>query len=325
MHPALSVIFLTTLIGVGQGLFLALYTAESYHAVGLLPAQSPQFYAAGALLAVAFLVAGLVASFFHLGHPERAWRAAAKWRTSWLSREVIALPVAMGLMFVYGAVHYMGWDLARLGIETGIPGDLTLLVGALGVVATFGLFLCTAMIYASIKFLQEWASPLTVINYTVLGIASGFTFATLFAALFDTELVNFFGGWAIIATLAALVTRLSSLLRNAHIKYKSSTQTAIGVRHSIISQRSQGFMSGSFNTREFFHGASRLWFRYVKWIFLILVFPVPVVLLGLGITGDSQGALTGAFAAQYTGLLAERWFFFAQANHPQNLYYQTVG
>jgi hypothetical protein len=24
------------------------------------------------------------------------------------------------------------------------------------------------------------------------------------------------------------------------------------------------------------------------------------------------------------GLLAERWHFFAQANHPQNLYYQAV-
>jgi len=24
------------------------------------------------------------------------------------------------------------------------------------------------------------------------------------------------------------------------------------------------------------------------------------------------------------GLLAERWFFFAQANHPQNLYYQQI-
>jgi len=25
------------------------------------------------------------------------------------------------------------------------------------------------------------------------------------------------------------------------------------------------------------------------------------------------------------GLIAERWFFFAQANHPQNLYYQVAG
>jgi DMSO reductase anchor subunit len=242
-----------------------------------------------------------------------------------LSREVIALPVAMGLMFVYGAVHFLGWDLAHFGMVTGVPGDLSLMVGALGVLATFGLFLCTAMIYASIKFLQEWASPLTVLNYTLLGIASGFTFATLFAALFASDLVNFFGGWAIIATLAALVTRLSSLMRNARIKYKSSPQTAIGVRHSSITQRSQGFMGGSFNTREFFHGASRLWFRSMKWLFLILVFPVPVVLLGLGISGDSQVALAGAFLAQYTGLLAERWFFFAQSSHPQNLYYQTVG
>ena len=35
MHPAFSVIFLTTLIGVGQGLFLALFTVESYAAFGL--------------------------------------------------------------------------------------------------------------------------------------------------------------------------------------------------------------------------------------------------------------------------------------------------
>jgi DMSO reductase anchor subunit len=30
MHPAFSVIFLTTFIGVGQGLFLALYMGELY-------------------------------------------------------------------------------------------------------------------------------------------------------------------------------------------------------------------------------------------------------------------------------------------------------
>jgi len=27
---------------------------------------------------------------------------------------------------------------------------------------------------------------------------------------------------------------------------------------------------------------------------------------------------------QFIGLIAERWFFFAEANHPQNLYYQTI-
>jgi DMSO reductase anchor subunit len=27
---------------------------------------------------------------------------------------------------------------------------------------------------------------------------------------------------------------------------------------------------------------------------------------------------------QYAGLLAERWYFFAEARHPQNLYYQAI-
>ena len=66
------------------------------------------FYAHGSLIALAFLVAGLVASFFHLGRPERAWRAAAKWRTSWLSREVIVLPAFMGIVFLYGVAHLVG-------------------------------------------------------------------------------------------------------------------------------------------------------------------------------------------------------------------------
>ncbi|MGD8547478.1 MAG: dimethyl sulfoxide reductase anchor subunit, partial [Thiohalophilus sp.] len=93
MHPAFSVIFLTTLIGTGQGLFLALFSGQLYSAVNLLPAQSSSFYVTGSILAMLLLIGGLAASFFHLGHPERAWRAASQWRTSWLSREVIILPM----------------------------------------------------------------------------------------------------------------------------------------------------------------------------------------------------------------------------------------
>ncbi len=34
--------------------------------------------------------------------------------------------------------------------------------------------------------------------------------------------------------------------------------------------------------------------------------------------------LVAAALLQYLGLLAERWLFFAEANHPQNLYYQRM-
>lgn len=330
MHPAFSVIFLTTLIGAAQGLFLALYTAQSYASVELLPAQEPHFYVYGSLIALALLIAGLVASFFHLGHPERAWRSATRWRTSWLSREVIVLPAMMGAVFTYGLMHWLGWDLGIIGIQTNVPGDLTLLIGAGGVIIAFALFLCTGMIYACIKFLQEWATWLTVINYTLFGAASGFLLATAYAAYLSPALVKFYAAWTVIITATVFVTRIASLIRNARLKPKSTLQTAIGVRHQKISQKSQGFMGGSFNTREFFHGVRPLLFKSIKWLFLLLVFPVPVFLLWAGLSLHAHGLeqaaylFSAAFVVQYLGLLAERWFFFAQSNHPQNLYYQTV-
>jgi DMSO reductase anchor subunit len=325
MHPAFSVIFLTTLIGVGQGLFLALYTGQLYSVIKVLPVQeSATFYGLGSLISLVFLVAGLFASLFHLGHPERAWRSAARWRTSWLSREVVVLPAFIGMTALYGLIHFLDLNPVLFTFRETFAVDLSLLVGAVNTALAFTLFLCTSMIYACIKFLQEWASPLTVVNYTLLGSTSGFTLATAFAAYQGSGLTQFYAGWAIILTFAALLTRASSLIRNTRIKHKSTTGTAVGIRHARIEQKSQGFMTGSFNTREFFHGAPQAIFKAIKWLFLVSVFPVPIVLLSLGLSANVAGVFVIAFAVQYAGLLAERWFFFAEANHPQNLYYQTV-
>src|SRR5947208_2321130 len=96
MRPAFSVVFLTTLIGAGQGLFLALFAGEwGMRHGGVRPDLPREYFVVGSAIAVGLTGLGLLASFFHLGRPERAWRAAAMWRTSWLSREVIALPVFM--------------------------------------------------------------------------------------------------------------------------------------------------------------------------------------------------------------------------------------
>ncbi len=132
------------------------------------------------------------------------------------------------------------------------------------------------------------------------------------------------GAWAIALTCAGLVTRIASLWRNARLKPRSSLQTAIGVKHPRIVQKAQGFMGGSFNTREFFHGRTPGVLHAVKWIFLAGAFVVPVLLLAAGLAASSAKLLWLACAVQYGGLIAERWFFFAQANHPQNLYYQAV-
>ncbi len=326
MHPAFSVIFLTTLIGAGQGLFLALFTAQIYAWIGLLPEPSgPAFYAPGGLIALALLIAGLVASFFHLGHPERAWRAVTQWRTSWLSREVIVLPITMFLIFVYAVVHYYELTGTLFTLPGGKPVDLSLIVGVLATLAVFGLYLCTAMIYASLKFLPEWHSALTVINYLLLGGASGFTLAAALSGTAGHALTGFFVGWAIVITALALVFRWAALIRNRRLRYKSSLRSAIGVRHPRIQQKAQGFMGGSFNTREFFHGKSALFVRNMRWIFLTLTFAVPLALLVAAYFSQHGDVLPlAAFVVQYLGLIAERWYFFAEANHPQNLYYQSI-
>jgi DMSO reductase anchor subunit len=116
--------------------------------------------------------------------------------------------------------------------------------------------------------------------------------------------------------------RLASLARNARLRPRSTLASAIGVKHPKIAQIAQGAMGGSFNTREFFHGRPREVVRAVRWTFLALVFPVPAIALILG--KDFPWALGAAFALQYAGLLAERWYFFAEAKHPQNLYYQAI-
>ena len=324
MNPALSVIFLTTLVGIGQGLFLALFTQQSYAIFDLLPHQDARFYGWGSLLALLFAMAGLVASFFHLGRPERAWRSAAQWRTSWLSREVIVLPAFMGILFLYAASHLTKFDPVLVTLPSGLGINLTVMLGGIATMLAFALFVSTGMIYACLRFLQEWHSPLTVINFILLGGASGFTLATLYAAMLAPTQTGFFGGWAIIITLLGLLGRSSSLWRNARLRPKSTLQTAIGIKHPRIVQTAQGAMGGSFNTREFFHGKSEAFLRRVKVGFLLLAFALPLLLLAFSLSYPSALWLCAAFVLQFAGLLAERWYFFAEAKHPQNLYYQGM-
>ncbi len=323
MNPKFSVVFLTTLIGAGQGLFVAVVTVEVAALFNGFPSPvRPWFYFYGALLALVFTGAGLVASFFHLGRPARAWRSAARWRTSWLSREVIVLPAFMAVVLLYALAHFLGWN-GTYGSPSGALGDPTIVIGAVGTSLAFALYVCTGMIYACLPFLREWATPLTVVNYVLLGLASGFTLAAA-ATLASGRSLQFLAGMALLLTALGLAGRAASLYRNARLRPKSTLQTAIGIKHPQIVQKSQGFVGDSFNTREFFHGRTAATIRSVKWLFLLGAFVLPAALLAVGLAGASRTAFVLAFAVQYAGLLGERWYFFAQANHPQNLYYQAV-
>ena len=63
----------------------------------------------------------------------------------------------------------------------------------------------------------------------------------------------------------------------------------------------------------------------MKWGFYLLVFFIPLALLFLTITTEMNIFVVLAFIIQYGGLIMERWYFFAEASHPQNLYYSSKG
>ena len=309
MHPAFSILFFTTLAGAAQGLVFTLALAVLF-GLGL----APGFLTMALGVAEVLLVAGLAASFMHLGRKSRAWRAVLMWRTSWMSREVIVLPGFIALVALW-------W--VSLQFDVGAPWSW--LLPALVLCGAVLLWYCTAMIYACLRFIEEWAHPLTVVNFTLIGLSSGLVLACALAVLWgETRLVQAFGPWALAATLTAWAARAGALRRNAGLRHKSTLQSATGIRTQKLVQKSMGMSAGSFNTREFFHGASLAALKNMKLGFVLLAFVLPALLLVWGIASAAAWPWLLAVALQAPGLLAERWFFFAQAKHPQNLYYQVV-
>jgi DMSO reductase anchor subunit len=311
MRPPWSMILFTTLAGAAQGLMLALVALDTAVALGLLAAPSGPLFIAGTVIVLALSGAGLVAAVFHLGRPMRAWRAMSQWRTSWLSREVLVLPAFMAVTFVWGLSMWFG-------IATRIPG-------ALAAFLALALFICTGMIYGAVTVIREWASPLTPLNFATLGLASGLTLGAALVAYTAPALLPWMAAAAAAATALAALTRGASTWRNATLAPRTTIQSAIGVRHPRIKQSSMGAMGGSFNTREYFHGAPEDFLPRLRWGVAVAVFLFPGLTLAFGGATLPAGMLVALVLLQYAGLLGERWLFFAEGRHPQNLYYQRMG
>ena len=79
MHPAWSIIFFTSISGLGLGL-------AGFIVLGLVNLTLFLHFSVAMSAVFGLIGAGLLSSTLHLGHPERAWRALSQWRSSWLSR-----------------------------------------------------------------------------------------------------------------------------------------------------------------------------------------------------------------------------------------------
>lgn len=302
MNPAYSVILFTAASGAGYGLLALLGLVGVNHG----EASSVAFAVTSMFVALALITVGLLSSTFHLGHPERAWRALSQWRSSWLSREgvaaVLTYPVALAFGLVWsGLVAAPGW-IAPLGLACLVMSALTIF--------------CTGKIYASLKTIPQWHHSLTVPVYLVLAGATGAVVLSAIATCFG-RFQWFQAALATALLLAGLILKQLywSLIDSALARHTTSSATGLKgsvrqweVPHTNVNfiQKEMGFVVARKHAERLrFYSASALGLAAVA-MMMSLAWPFLTFL----------AVLLAALA-----VAMERWLFFAEATHVVNLYY----
>ena len=301
MRPAYSVILFTTLSGAGYGLLAILGAAL---AVG---AAFPHPLAA-LVLGLVLASAGLVASTFHLGRPERAWRAFSQWRTSWLSREGV-LAVA-----VYLAALPLGATLLAQA-----PSRLLAVLTALLATATVW---CTAMIYASLKPVPQWRLPTVPPAYLLLGLASGALAVQTFAS--PAGIPAWLTALVVLALTAAWATKETYWRASARTRLPSVAEATGLTAFGEVRPLDPPHTESNYLLHEFGYRVARRHADRLRHLVRALGFVLPLLASLLLAVLPSVALAVLAALCGLLGILAERWLFFAEARHTAMLYYPAV-
>ncbi|UCH73897.1 MAG: dimethyl sulfoxide reductase anchor subunit [Rhodospirillales bacterium] len=310
MHPAFSVIFFTTASGAGYGLLALLCLLGP---LGVLPPDRVLGLASFGT-GFALVTAGLLSSTFHLGHPERAWRALTQWRSSWLSREGVMAVIT----YIPTGLFAVGW--IYFGRTDG-PYAATGVLGGLCCVATV---YCTAMIYASLRSIPRWANPWVVPAYLLLALATGALMLTLLAQLFQIDARPVVVAAAVCILIAAIIKLAYWKSIRADGGSTVSSATGLGGR-GPVRLLDAPHTESNYLLREMGYRIARKHASRLRVICVLALFAIPLALT-LAMIAIDAGPLSpvaaGATVASATvGVLVERWLFFAEARHVVTLYY----
>ncbi|MEP3278424.1 MAG: DmsC/YnfH family molybdoenzyme membrane anchor subunit [Stappiaceae bacterium] len=305
MHPAPSIIIFTTLSGAGFGLLGLLF-------LGIGPFACPAFLWVSAILGFGMAIGGLLASTFHLGHPERAWRALTQWRSSWLSREGVLAVLTLAAGGIYAIFLLFG------GVAVSQLGTIAALLSIATVYST-------AMIYAQMKTVPHWNSALTPAMFLASALSTGLlalTFVASFAGPVPAAMVVI----SIVLVILAWGLNLAMWRRNAETGLSgvgSSPETATGLGAlGRVRLLEAPHSSPNYLMREMVYKVGRKHAQKLRRLALLVGGALPLVLLLLAGTGFAEPFwLLLAFATHLAGILIGRWLFFAEAEHAVSLYY----
>ncbi|MDI1253995.1 DmsC/YnfH family molybdoenzyme membrane anchor subunit [Thermomonas sp.] len=314
MNPAFSVIFFTTLSGAGFGLWawLGLRIALDNALIG--------FQAMGwiVLLIIAGIAAavGLLASFWHLGKPMRAWRAFSQWRTSWLSREGVLAVASFVPAFVL-----------LLLLSKGTPGEIApviRMVGGLLALLSLATVASTAMIYASLKPIPAWRHSLVLPGYLLFALLTG-GLPMLLSTVPDASGLDGALPWLLIAiALTLLILKVAywrSIDRTPLAQHRGD---AIGLPQRTATVFERPHTEANYITREMAFVVARTHVRKLRLLAVVLFVMLPFLSLLpmlVFVHGNSTLCISLGAISALAGAFVERWLFFAQARHMVTLYY----
>lgn len=287
MHPAPSIIAFTTLSGLGFGLIVWL-------GLGAAPDAGPALALVLSALAVGLVSAGLLASLLHLGRPARFLKAFSQWRTSWLSREAVLAMATLLCFALYAVLWWFGARLAPLG-----------LLAALLALATVA---ATAMIYAQMRSVPRWRSPLTPALFLLFALSGGALLAGargpapwLLAGLGAVQLAAWAWG--------------AGALRRSGTTLASATGLGAMGRPRLLEPPHTG---QNYLLKEMVFVVGRRHAAKLRVIGFVLAVLLPLALV---LPTEGRLAVWIAAAVHAVGALVLRWLFFAEAEHVVGLYY----
>ena len=310
MHPAKSVIFFTTASGAGYGLLIWLALLGPF---GVLP-QGIVFTVLSFGLGVGLVVAGLLSSTFHLGHPERAWRAISQWRSSWLSRE--------GLLALITFLPALIWGVAVL--STGFSGALASATGLLTAVLAIATVYSTGMIYASLRTIPAWHNDFTRFGYPLFSLMTGAALTVLLVATFRPGATGSLVEFAIVLFVAGGLLKFFYWRWLDDSKPVSTAETATGLgSFGKVRLLEKPHTGTNYLMREMGFQIARKHADKLRNISLVTGFVLPALLLLLAVIVPSLLIVLALLAVLSAGIgiALERWLFFAEAKHAVMLYY----